>query len=53
MIYHVGVGKSRTIRAMSLQAEKILRKSGDHPHYPRVLKCAPTGKASSLIGKRV
>ena len=35
---------------MSLHAEKILRKSGDSPNHPRVLVCAPTGKAASLVG---
>ena len=46
-----GVGKSAFIRAASMQAEKILRMPGDDPNYPRVLICAPTGKAASLIGK--
>ena len=46
-----GVGKSATIRAITLWAEKILRKAGDNPHYPNVLICAPTGKAASLISK--
>ena len=45
-----GVGKSAVIKAMSFHAEKILRKSGDSPNHPRVLVCAPTGKAASLIG---
>lgn len=44
-----GAGKSATIRAISMIAEKILRKPGDHPHHPRVLICAPTGKAASLV----
>ena len=46
----VGVGKSATIKAMSIHAEKILRKEDDKPNHPRVLLCAPTGKAASLIG---
>ena len=44
-----GVGKSMAIKTASLHAERILRKSGDHPNHPRVLLCAPTGKAASLI----
>ena len=46
-----GVGKSFTIRAISLWAEKLLRKPGHNPNYPRVLICAPTGKAASIISK--
>ena len=46
-----GVGKSATINMTSLWAEKILRKAGDNPNYPRVLVCAHTGKAASLISK--
>ena len=46
-----GVGKSQTIKAISMQAEKLLRKAGHHPNRPRVLLSAFTGKASSLIGK--
>ena len=45
-----GVGKSKTIKAMALQAEKALRKAGHHPNHPRVLLAAFTGKAASLIG---
>ena len=33
-------------------AENILAKAGDHPLKPRVILCAHTGKASSLIGKK-
>ena len=53
MICHggAGVGKSVTINIISLWAEKILRKSGDNPNYPRVLICAHTGKAASIISK--
>ena len=46
-----GVGKSQTIKAISMQAEKLLRKVDHHPNKPRVLLAAFTGKASSLIGK--
>ena len=46
-----GVGKSAFIRAASVHAEKILRMQGDDPSIPRVLICAPTGKAASLIGE--
>ena len=46
-----GVGKSATIRSITLWAEKILRKAGDNPNYPNLLICAPTGKAASLISK--
>ena len=46
-----GVGKSATIKVTSLWAERILRKAGDNPNYPRVLVCAHTGKAASLISK--
>ena len=51
MIIHggAGVGKSMIIKTASLHAERILRKTGHHPNYPRVLLCAPTGKAASLI----
>ena len=50
-MYLLGVGKSATIKAVAQQAEKILRKEGQHPNHPRVLLCAWTGKASHLIGK--
>ena len=46
-----GVGKSSFIRAASMQAEKILCRPGDDPNHPKVLLCAPTGKAASLIGE--
>jgi hypothetical protein len=52
-MFFLGVGKSATIRAIASWAEKILRKSGDHPNRPRVLICAPTGKAASLISKHI
>ena len=51
-MYFLGVGKSAVIEAISLHAEKILRKPGDHPFNPRVLVCAPTGKAASIISKK-
>ena len=47
-----GSGKSATIKAISLHAEKILRQAGDNPLFPVVLIAAPTGKAASLIGKK-
>ena len=46
-----GVGKSAIIRVVSMHAEEILREAGSHPHKPRVLILAPTGKAASLIGE--
>ena len=46
-----GVGKSTTIRVISLWVEKILRSPGQNPNHPRVIICAPTGKAASLISK--
>ena len=54
MIVHggAGVGKSATIRAMSTQAENILRNAsaGDNPDCPKVLLCAFTAKAANIIG---
>ena len=44
-----GVGKSRSIMALSQWADKILQKVGDDSTKPRVLLCAFTGKAASLI----
>ena len=49
----LGVGKSAIIKAMSMHAEKILRKVGAKEDHPRVLRCAFTGKAASLIGKKL
>ena len=49
----LGVGKSAVIEAITLHAEKILRSTGDHPNHPRVLVCAPTGKAASIISKYI
>ena len=45
-----GTGKSKTIKAIALNAERILRKAGDVPDHPAVLLCAFTGKAANLIG---
>ena len=45
------MGKSATIRVVSMHAETILQKAGGKPNHPRVLLCAHTGKAASLIGK--
>ena len=36
---------------MAIHAEKILSKEGGNPDKPRVLLCAHTGNAASLIGK--
>ena len=47
----LGTGKSATIEACSMHAEKVLREAGHKPHHPRVLLLAHTGKAASLIGK--
>ena len=44
-----GVGKSAVVRVITSHVENILRQPGDHPHRPRVLILAPTGKAASLI----
>ena len=46
-----GAGKSATIRAISMHAEKILRKAGDNPDRPCLVIAAPTGKAASLVSK--
>ena len=46
-----GVGKSATIKVISLWVEKILRSPGQNPNHPRVIICAPTGKAASLVSK--
>ena len=52
MIIHGGAGTGKTFlnKVLAYHAEKILRQPGDHPDKPRVLLCAPTGKAASLIG---
>lgn len=44
-----GVGKSLLIKVVTAHGENILREEGDHPHKPRILVCAPTGKAATLI----
>ena len=50
--YHIlGAGKSATIRAISLHAEKLLRQAGHDPNHPVILIAAPTGKAASLISE--
>ena len=45
-----GTGKSYVIDAMSQQLEKILRKPGDNPDHPYLLKVAFTGTAAANIG---
>ena len=45
-----GAGKSATIRAVSTQAENILRNAGDDPNLPKVLMCCFAAKAAHLIG---
>ena len=51
MIIHggAGVGKSTLIQSINYWTNKFLTRDGDVPHQPRVLLCAPTGKAASLI----
>ena len=44
------MGKSFTIRMMSVLAEKILRQPGQNPNNPVCILAAPTGKAASIIG---
>ena len=44
-----GTGKSTVINALSQQMEKILRKSGDDPTHPYIIKCAFTGTAAANI----
>ena len=46
-----GNGKSFSIKAISYNARKILAKSGEDITKPKILICAPTGKAASLVGK--
>ena len=46
-----GNGKSFTIKAMSFNAMNILAREGDDLTKPKILICAPTGKAASLVGK--
>ena len=45
-----GTGKSFVIDAMTQQIEKILRKPGDNPNHPYILKVAFTGTAAANIG---
>ena len=44
-----GTGKSLLIDALTQQVEKILRKSGDDPSHPYILKLAYTGTAAANI----
>ena len=44
-----GCGKSFVINLMTQWQERILRKPGDNPNHPYVLKCAFTGTAASII----
>ena len=44
-----GSGKSTIIHEIAKWAEYILRKSGDNPDQPYVIKLAPTGMAASNI----
>ena len=44
-----GSGKSTVIKIMTEWMEKILRKPGDNPNMPYIIKAAFTGSASSLI----
>ena len=46
-----GCGKTYLMRVLSAWVEKIKRKHGDDPTSPKCLLLAPTGVASSLIGK--
>ena len=52
-MHSLGVGKSKTIEAMSCWAEKILTKVGDNPNKPRVIIAAATGKAASIVSKLI
>ena len=44
-----GSGKSTVINLMSQWAERILRKAGDDPNMPYVIKAAFTGAAANVI----
>ena len=44
-----GCGKSFVINLMTQWQEHILRRPGDDPHQPYILKCAFTGTAASII----
>ena len=48
-----GCGKTYLMRVLSAWVEKIKRKHGDDPTSPKCLLLAPTGVASSLIGKNI
>ena len=49
--FFLGVGKSYLIQMIAMFAEHYLREPGQNPSCVRVLICAPTGKAASVIGK--
>ena len=44
-----GTGKSTVIDALSSVTEKILRKAGDDPNHPYILRTAFTGNAALII----
>ena len=44
-----GAGKSTVIECLTQWVHRILKKSGDDPNSPYVLKAATTGAASALI----
>jgi hypothetical protein len=44
-----GAGKSTVINIMSQWCERILRKSGDNPNQPYIIKATFTGSAACLI----
>ena len=44
-----GTGKSKLIKDIANSAEFFLRKSGDNPDHPYIIRAAPTGMAASLI----
>ena len=48
-----GTGKSRLIEVLSHHLERILRKSGDNPGHPYILKLAYTGTAAANIGGQI
>ena len=44
-----GSGKSEVIDVVSQQVERVLRKAGDNPSHPYILKAAFTGTAAAKI----
>ena len=44
-----GAGKSAVIDILAQRMDKILRKSGDIPDHPYIIKCAFTGTAAANI----